>query len=339
MVAGKESFDLKGKLIDKSLDAYALALETINRITIRYRLETFCYLICNAWELLLKAKILEDADTDEAIYYKEQQGRTRRSLALRDCLKRVIPDERDAMRRNVELVEELRDEAVHLVIGYIPHDIVGLFQANVVNYHKKLHEWFGRSLSDKAEVGMMSIVYDLSPELHDLTNSRLQSNLGPEAFDFLTGYCAGLKQEFDELQRPAEFSVAINYHLLVTKSSDQADIRLSSGQTDGPATQIVEIPRDPSISHPFRQKDAIEQVNTLLPGVQINQHDIRCINKIYDVQDKRIDYFYQGKVKGSPGQYSQGFVDWIVEQYRRDDQFFNKTRARAKEGSGTDKGR
>ena len=51
-----EKFDLKKHLVDKSFEAYILALETINRFTIQYRLETFCYLICNAWELLLKAK-------------------------------------------------------------------------------------------------------------------------------------------------------------------------------------------------------------------------------------------------------------------------------------------
>ena len=36
------SFDLKARLLDKSLEAYVLALETINRLTIQYRLETFC---------------------------------------------------------------------------------------------------------------------------------------------------------------------------------------------------------------------------------------------------------------------------------------------------------
>ena len=58
---------LKGRLVDKSVEAYILALETINRLSIKYRLEAFCYLLCNAWELLLKAKILEDmGKVDEA---------------------------------------------------------------------------------------------------------------------------------------------------------------------------------------------------------------------------------------------------------------------------------
>ena len=77
---------LKGRLLDKSIEAYILSLETINRLSVKYRVETFAYLICNAWELLLKAKILQDTKRRRAIYYKKKRGEPRRSLSLRDCL-------------------------------------------------------------------------------------------------------------------------------------------------------------------------------------------------------------------------------------------------------------
>jgi len=32
---------LKGRLVDKSIEGYILALETINRLSIQYRVETF----------------------------------------------------------------------------------------------------------------------------------------------------------------------------------------------------------------------------------------------------------------------------------------------------------
>ena len=113
---------LKGRLVDKSVEAYILALETINRISIQYRIETFCYLICNAWELLLKAKIIEDTRKTNSIYYKTQRENPKRSLSLQDCLERIMPSEKDPIRRNVERVKELRDEATHLVIGQIPSE-------------------------------------------------------------------------------------------------------------------------------------------------------------------------------------------------------------------------
>ena len=320
------SFDLKARLVDKSIEAYVLALETINRLTIQYRLESFCYLFCNAWELLLKAKILDDEGGAEAIYYKTQIGNPKRTRSLRDCLKRIMPTQTDPARRNIERIEELRDESVHLVIGHISSDVMCLFQAGVINSHRRLNRWFGRSLADRYHIGMLSIMYDRGPGQWDMTDQRLRRQLGPAAVEFLSKYCADLKQEFDDLQQPTAFSIGVDYHLALSKRPDKAGITLHSGRTGGESTRIVEVPKDPSKSHPFRQKEVLEQVGERL---QINSHDIQCVNKVYGIKD-RPELFNQGKVKNSPGQYSHAFVDWLVKRHGQDEQFFPKTRVRAK---------
>ena len=318
-----EKFDLRKHLVEKSIEAYILALETINKLTIKYRLETFCHLICNAWELLLKAKILTDNDTQDSIYYKEKGNQKKKSISLRDCLKKIMPNKKDPVRRNIERIVELRDESIHLVISHIPRDVTGLLQAGVINYHKRLYEWFGTSLSDRFPIGMMSIVYDMGPEHWDMTSGRLYKQLGQDAADFLTQYCAELKKELDELNRSTEFLIGIEYRLALTKSTKDADIILSSGPTNSKPTKIIQIPKDPSKSHPFRQKELIlflQEKNLL-----VNSFDIQCINRVYGIKDKP-EYFYQGKVAGSPGQYSQEFGDWIIKKYRHDNTFFNKVR-------------
>ncbi len=320
--------DLKKRLIDKSVEAYALALETINRITIQYRLEAFCYLICNAWELLLKAKLLKDEGKKEAIYYKgRQKEEIKRTLSLRDCLKKVIPNQNDPSRRNIERIEELRNKSVHFLINNIPRDVTGLFQAGVINYYRCLNNWFEVSLSDRFPLGMMSIVYDSSPNQWDMTDKRLQKQLGQDAVEFLTHYCAELKQELDTLQRSPKFSIGIEYKLVLTKKHGEADIGISSGSSDKEPTQIVTAPKDPSTSHPLRQKEVIGEMKSKVP--EINRYDIQCVNKVYGIKS-RPEYFYQGKVKGSPTQYSQAFVGWLIKEYRRDDQFFLKTREKVK---------
>lgn len=50
--------DLKSKLIDKSIEAFILGLEIYNKPTIKYRIEGFSFFICNAWELMLKAELM-----------------------------------------------------------------------------------------------------------------------------------------------------------------------------------------------------------------------------------------------------------------------------------------
>ncbi|MBN1918429.1 MAG: DUF3644 domain-containing protein [Verrucomicrobia bacterium] len=322
---------LKGRLLEKSIEGYILALETINRLSIKYRVETFCYLICNAWELLLKAKILNDAGNDRNSIYRgnKKRGERRESVSLRECLDRVIPTKSDAERRNIECIAELRDEAVHLVISDVPTDVLGLFQACVINYHRRLNEWFCVSLSDRVHVGMMSLVYDLGPHRGDMNDKRLRRALGREAADYLTRYCAQIRNEFDALQRPVQFSIDIEYRLALTKNHDDADIVLFQGSAGAAAVQIVEVPKDSSRSHPYRQKEVIQRVKAAVPGLKINQHDIQCVKKAYSVK-QRPEYFYQGKVKGSPVQYSQHFVNWLILQHDRDGEFFAKARVKAK---------
>ena len=201
-----------------------------------------------------------------------------------------------------------------------------LLQAGVINYHRNLNDWFGRSLSDRYPIGMLSIMYDRGPDQWDLTDQRLQRQLGPAAFEFLSKYSADLKQDYEELQQSNEFSIGVEYHLALTKREDKADITLYSGGMDGEPTRIVEVPKDPSRSHPYRQKELLEQVAQRL---QINSYDIQCVNKVYGIKE-RPEFFYQGKVKNSPVQYSLAFVDWLVAKRDQDDQFFPKARARAK---------
>ncbi|MDE0218512.1 MAG: DUF3644 domain-containing protein [Spirochaetaceae bacterium] len=272
MAISDRDFDLKKGLIEKSIEAYVLALETINRLTIRYRLETFCYLVCNAWELLLKAKIIDRENDSDSIFYRKTIDGQKRSLSLRDCLKQVLSNERDPIRRNIEYIEGLRDAAVHLIIGDIPRDVIGLSQACVINYHKCLNEWFSESLSERFPIGMMSIVYDTSPELSDLGDNRLRKRLGEDAATFLSRYGAELKREFDDLERSAEFSIGIDYHLVLTKKTNDADIVLSSGSSDTQPTQIIEIPKDPSTSHPFRQIEVVPLLTKR--GLPVNVYDI-----------------------------------------------------------------
>lgn len=58
--------EIKQKLVDKSIEAFIMGLEIYNKPTIKYRIEGFSFFICNAWELMLKAELL---NRNEDIYY------------------------------------------------------------------------------------------------------------------------------------------------------------------------------------------------------------------------------------------------------------------------------
>lgn len=64
--------NLSRRLVDKSVEAFIMGLEIYNKPTIKYRIEGFSFFICNAWELMLKAHIINN-DSEEAIYFKDSK--------------------------------------------------------------------------------------------------------------------------------------------------------------------------------------------------------------------------------------------------------------------------
>ena len=319
---------LKGKLIEKSIEAYVASLEKINQLSIKYRVEIFAYLICNAWELLLKAKLIEDNRSNKVIYYPKRRRQPRRSISISDAIKRTFINDNDPIRCNLERVIGLRDEAVHLVIDKVPKDILGLFQACVLNYHKCLNQWFKISLSDIVPVGMMTIVYDFNPEEFDLETAAFRKQINRDTFTYLSKLQKEIAEEARELSNPVEYSIDVSYTLALVKQPSSGDIVLSRGESGEPLG-YVEIAKDSSKTHPFRRCEVMPQIKEKLDAnTSFTQYDWDCIIKVYKIRQRR-EYYYQGTVPGSPVQYSQQLIDWIINEYEKDRDFFAKTRAKA----------
>ena len=92
------------RLLSKSKEAFILAIELFNRPTIRYRVEGCAFFLCNAWELMLKAYLIK-RDGYQSIFYP---GKTQRTLSLADCIKKVMTNDKDPVRLNLESIDELR---------------------------------------------------------------------------------------------------------------------------------------------------------------------------------------------------------------------------------------
>ena len=81
-------------MLDKSEEAFLMAIEIYNKPTINYRLEGFAFFICNAWELLLKAKLLKEG---KSIYYSDKPNRT---ISLFNCVSKIFTNDKDPIRKN-----------------------------------------------------------------------------------------------------------------------------------------------------------------------------------------------------------------------------------------------
>lgn len=85
---------------------------------------------------------------------------------------------------------------------------------------------------------------------------------------------------------------------------------------------------DFDITHPYRQTELIPEVNRRLPhGVEINTHDLISVRRTHLIDHETQPDFVHRPRFGS-NQYSDAFVDWLVEQCERDPAFFTKARER-----------
>ena len=158
-------------LADKSIDAMLAAIEVYNKPTFAYREESFAILAINSWELLLKARLLQlannrlavilsyehrqraDGTHSEKLYRKKSRSGTYLSVGLFRAIDRLRDDFGDtthpSVRRNLELLCEVRDNAVHFINkGF---DISKLVQelgtACLRNYLGLVGRWFAIDLS------------------------------------------------------------------------------------------------------------------------------------------------------------------------------------------------
>jgi len=317
---------LERNLTESSIEAFILGLEVINKLSVSYRLESFVFLFCNAWELLLKAKLLKEK---RKIFYPKKRNQPRRSLSLDDCLNRVFTTTDDPVKLNIWEIKQLRDNATHLIIPLIPSDVMALFQAGVINYTKKLNEWLGTDIAKRVPLGMMALVYDIDPSLHTLDSAVIRRRLPIETVNWWKRFQDSVRDKALNITTGREaFYIPINLKLAIVKNPKKSDIVLSSG-TGGEDALILEVPKNPDSTHPHRQKELVQLVNQHLNGRKtINSYDILCVRKIFKIDESKPNYYYKSKF--ATPQFSNAFVDWLVDQFNKDDAFFDKARQKYK---------
>jgi hypothetical protein len=171
-------------------------------------------------------------------------------------------------------------------------------------------------------------VYDFSPQDFDLSNVALKRKFGRDEYEYLSKFQTDIRSEFESLEKPAEFSIDIDFKLGLVKKANDGDIILTQG-INGASINIVNVPKDACETHPYRRKEVVEKVNEILGCKKINFYDIDCIIKVYRVK-LRPEFYYKGKITGSLAQYSNNFIDWIVKEFHKDASFFTNTRQMSK---------
>jgi len=287
-----------------------------------YRIEGFCFFYVNAWELLAKARLIESGGKEAVIFYKKKRGQPRRSLSLRDALERVIPERKDAVRRNVEEIADLRDHATHLLIPELEAVYAGLFQAGVFNYVEQRRKWFPQAQPGQATPPLLSLVW----EREHLEPKVIQKRYGRAVLTFMQGQRDRVEAAEQEVG-DRRFSISIEYKLVLTKKPKDADIALGAGPGGAIAGQIIEVPKDVSVTHPYTHRRAAAEVQKRLgTATRFTTYDFQAV--IHAEKAKRDDsspFHYLMKQTGTHC-YSENLIQHIVLKVQGDAGFLKRVR-------------
>jgi len=80
---------------------------------------------------------------------------------------------------------------------------------------------------------------------------------------------------------------------------------------------------DFDVTHPYRQKELISALNAREGAAVVGPYEILCARRVHGIDD-RPEFFHRPKF-GSP-QYSEAVVRWLLDEYHRDPQFFEKAK-------------
>jgi hypothetical protein len=149
-------------LLEKSVQAVVSAIEIYNKPDFKYREESFSILMVNAWELLLKAKILKDnnnslttlyiIDKERSLKrdgapkknpcYKLNRANNFLTIDIYSALKKLTLD--SILRENIDLLIEIRDNAIHFFNDskLFEKKLLEIGTATLKSYVDVINEWF-----------------------------------------------------------------------------------------------------------------------------------------------------------------------------------------------------
>lgn len=305
------------KLLEKSKEAFCLAIELYNKPTIKYRVEGFSHFICNAWELMLKSHLIKILG-ENSIYYRDNPHRT---LSLENCVQKVFTNNKDPLRINLEKIIELRNTSTHFITEEYEMVYIPLFQACVFNFNEKMMAFH--------EIDMTSIIpqnfLTLSVSMKALDESEIIAKYPEEIATKLLTINAAILDTIHA--NNDKFAIRIEHHHFITKNKDKATSFVGIDNSSDTKVKIIKELKDPNDTHKYSSTSCINEICTRLNRLGINlkfngenkkfnSYHFNLFCKYYGIKENP-KLCYQHQLTHTYG-YSTQTIDFIVEEIRKD---------------------
>lgn len=310
---------LPDRLIEKSKEAFIMGLEIFNKPTISYRVEGFSFFVCNAWELLLKAKLVRD-NGEDSIYYKDNPDRT---ITLENCVSKIFTNKKDPLRLNLEHIIKLRNTSTHYIVHEYEQIYVPLFQSCVLNYSNKLLQFFAEDITEKVPQNFLT----LSVHMKEFDPEQILARYPKGISDRL------LKTEKDiyleSMRNNDKYSILIRHELVITKKNDSSAINVRYTSDAEEAIHIVKELKDPNHTHPLTTKSCLDKINCKIiresipfkdpkGNTSFNNYHFNLFAKFYNLQENDLFCYVHQIGKYRQKTYSSRTIDFIVDEIKKD---------------------
>lgn len=313
--------NLADRLVNKSIEAFIMGLEIYNKPTIKYRIEGFSFFIINAWELMLKAKLLKDG---KSIYFNDKPNR---SLSVENVIRTIYTDKREPLRINLEKIIELRNISTHFITEDYEAKYAPLFQAAVLNFTNELKRFHDKDVTEFIAQNFLT----LSATYEPLTNEQIKLKYPPEIAEKLILQSNDLDLALNN--NPSDkFAIDVRHNLFMVKNKEDADFLVKVDSPGSSQIKIVKELKDPAVTHKYSYRNVVEDVNQRLKALNVdfqyvnakgNSHPfstyiLDLFIKFYDVKsNEKFAYNHKTNVADGPWTYSQQFVEFIVGEIKK----------------------
>lgn len=303
---------LKEKLLEKSKEAFVMAIEIYNKPTIKYRVEGFSFFICNAWELMLKAHMINKFG-EESIYYKDNKDRT---ITLENCLQKIITNEKAPVRRNLTKIIELRNTSTHFVTEEYEMIYIPLFQACVLNFVEKMQEFHQVDMTEVIPQNFLTLAVSMKA----LDESTIRAKYPEEIANKIIETDKQLRPVIDENNQG--FAIRIEHLHFITKDKNQATSFVHVDKNAEAGVKIIKELKDTNNTHKYTMKTALKEINRRLQtagvNLEINQYIFGLFAKVYGLKENE-KYCYIHKQYAQPSYtYSMQAIELIVDEIIKD---------------------
>ena len=309
--------ELVSSLLSRSRTNAGLALELINRPELANRLDAFVLLFMTAWEQLLKARLEHQEEGSIFTGGTSPTGRPI-TIGVKTAIERLMPERKDAVRRNIEVIKDLRDGAAHLLVPEVTGILTRYFQASILNYIDCFQEFSDEPPFRFEGTGLLTLgVPYRKPSIDALSVCH-----GRHQAQQILALIDSLEVDVDKTDDP-KFAVSLRHQLVLQKGPTAGAINLSKSP-NGKTLVPVEVPRDPKAKWRYNATECA-QVLSQKTSAKWNASAVAAVASMLGVKSENNQYHYCWKSgKTESHSYSDQFIERVVERYRQDPELIKK---------------